>query len=75
MDKVVGNQLVEALTSISYDDRDKTEHDPKPNTETRLMKLISNIKNDMEADKDSTGGAPNENTNSLLLPDNRYMVP
>ena len=74
IDESAGNQLVEALTSMSCNDQDKLENYGRSKaTEKVLMKLITNIKDDMETN--SNDGAPNENTNSLLVPDKKFRVP
>jgi hypothetical protein len=74
IDESAGNQLVEALTSMSCNDQDKLENYGRSKaTEKVLMKLITNIKDDMETN--SNDGTPNENTNSLLVPDKKFRVP
>ena len=57
---------------MSKNDEIKTEYVPRPSTEIDLIKLISNIKDEME--ESETGHAPNENINSLLVTDYRSPI-
>jgi len=58
---------------MSHTDPDKSEFIPRPHTETDLVKLIENIKNEIELS--STGNPRSENYNILLIPDKKNVIP
>lgn len=59
---------------MSHTDPDKSEFIPRPHTETDLVKLIENIKNEIELSS-STCNPRSENTNYLLISDKKHKVP